>query len=400
MRGLRQSRNQGERGAIATLVAIFLGGGFLLGFLALVVDTGTLYFERRVQQGSAEAGALAVAQRCAENATDCSSTASAIPLAARFANFNSPDGFSAVDTVCGDTKTFSGGSFTNRLTPCTSPAQVNCKAVSASYPRYARVISQSAESATQKLIFPLTRKINGDSTGVALKACAQTAWGKAASAPIALPLALPLMSPLDPSNVTLDRKNYILKELVTRQGAYQCDPCDPISTIDGSFTATHLPKGFGFVNFFTNPDGTCKSGKVQVVPALVPRELNVEQICGGIARFNQYLGQSVYIPVIFDICDSSGNCTSPSGSGQWFFRIGAFFKFTVKGYYIVNTFNGIGPYSPAGSTTPRRSDWPADCGAGNACLFGDFGRGVIPNQKISLDPTIPNLGVQAMELLP
>jgi Flp pilus assembly pilin Flp len=50
-----------EKGATLPLVAIILGL-FALGFIALVVDVGTLYVERKAMITSADAAALAGAQ--------------------------------------------------------------------------------------------------------------------------------------------------------------------------------------------------------------------------------------------------------------------------------------------------------------------------------------------------
>ena len=42
----RLLRRSDDRGAVATVVAILLAGGVLLGFLSLVVDVGRIYVER------------------------------------------------------------------------------------------------------------------------------------------------------------------------------------------------------------------------------------------------------------------------------------------------------------------------------------------------------------------
>ncbi|MGD9704273.1 MAG: pilus assembly protein TadG-related protein [Acidimicrobiia bacterium] len=83
-----------DDGVVLVWVAIMIV--VLLGFGALVLDLGALYHERRQLQNGADAGALAVAQDCAEgDCLDESATADS------FADKNASDGQSNIDTVCG-----------------------------------------------------------------------------------------------------------------------------------------------------------------------------------------------------------------------------------------------------------------------------------------------------------
>jgi Flp pilus assembly protein TadG len=95
-------RPRDDRGAVATVVAVLLAGGVLLGFLALVVDVGQIYVEREELQSGADAAVLAVARACAINATECATKPAMVTLAQRYANDNSADGVSAVIDVCGN----------------------------------------------------------------------------------------------------------------------------------------------------------------------------------------------------------------------------------------------------------------------------------------------------------
>ena len=61
-RQLSSNGRSGESGAVASIIAIFFGTGVLLGLGALVVDTGSLLYERRQLQTGADATALGVAQ--------------------------------------------------------------------------------------------------------------------------------------------------------------------------------------------------------------------------------------------------------------------------------------------------------------------------------------------------
>jgi len=87
-----------EGGVIAVIVAI--SSIALMGMLALVIDVGALYEERRELQNGADAGALAIAQRCA--AATLLSTCTALEDGAEantFADANALDSASNVDDV-------------------------------------------------------------------------------------------------------------------------------------------------------------------------------------------------------------------------------------------------------------------------------------------------------------
>ncbi|MEZ2388304.1 pilus assembly protein TadG-related protein [bacterium RCC_150] len=89
-------REEGERGAVAILVALLLVA--LLGFAALAIDVGMLYSEKAQVQNGADAAALAVAQKCASNTSDpdCSTTSA---LAASIANKNAIDGLNNIKSI-------------------------------------------------------------------------------------------------------------------------------------------------------------------------------------------------------------------------------------------------------------------------------------------------------------
>jgi hypothetical protein len=98
MRRLR-STSTDERGATAVIVALLMVA--LLGFAAISIDVGKLYWERAQLQNAADAGALALAGICGKNesAVDCSNT-SGIPLG--LATANSHDAQSLVTGITVD----------------------------------------------------------------------------------------------------------------------------------------------------------------------------------------------------------------------------------------------------------------------------------------------------------
>lgn len=100
MRRLTEDKAPNEKGAVSVIVAILMVT--LLGFVAIAVDVGVIYSERAQLQNGADASAIALAQKCARNATDpaCSTTST---LATSLANQNALDGMSKVHTIELDT---------------------------------------------------------------------------------------------------------------------------------------------------------------------------------------------------------------------------------------------------------------------------------------------------------
>jgi len=86
---------KGERGAAGVMVALLMV--VLIGAGSLAVDTGEIYAERAQLQNAADAGALAVAQRC--HAAGTCTVTQALTWARELAGPNSNDGASAVDSV-------------------------------------------------------------------------------------------------------------------------------------------------------------------------------------------------------------------------------------------------------------------------------------------------------------
>lgn len=92
----RLSGQDKEQGAVSVIVAILIVA--LLGFTAIAVDVGVIYSERAQLQSGADASTIALAQRCARDATDahCSTTST---LAGSLANQNALDGMSKVYSI-------------------------------------------------------------------------------------------------------------------------------------------------------------------------------------------------------------------------------------------------------------------------------------------------------------
>jgi hypothetical protein len=90
-----EHESRGESGAILVFVAISLV--VLLGSVAMSIDFGRMYSERRELQNGADAAALAVAQDCATG--DCGGAYSPYPIAEEYADANASDNLAWVDDV-------------------------------------------------------------------------------------------------------------------------------------------------------------------------------------------------------------------------------------------------------------------------------------------------------------
>ncbi|WP_028265304.1 Tad domain-containing protein [Arthrobacter sp. MA-N2] len=130
------ARDDGERGAVAVLVALLLV--VLLGFAALAVDAGMLYSERAQVQNGSDAAALAVAQKCAASTSDpnCSTTSQ---IASDMANKNANDGLSNIKSISLD--------LTNRKVTVTAGSQQAGGAPNSVSLFFARVLGVSTGNA-------------------------------------------------------------------------------------------------------------------------------------------------------------------------------------------------------------------------------------------------------------
>ena len=165
----RRSRPD-DRGAVATVFAMLLAGGVLLGVMALVVDVGQIYVERDELQSGADAAALGVAKACATRTVECASPAGVIAVAQRYANANASDGVSQVAEVC--------GRLPGVLPDCDPPAQ-NLTACLGSPPSDLYVeVRLSTRLPDGRLVLPpvFAQSMSQGFDGVSVGACARAGW--------------------------------------------------------------------------------------------------------------------------------------------------------------------------------------------------------------------------------
>ena len=163
-------RRPDDRGAVATVFALLLGGGVLLGLMAMVIDVGQIYVERGELQSSADAAALAVARACGTNTTDCDTTSAVVGLAQRYADENSSDGVTHLEIVCGSADV---------LDPCPPPAS-NLTACLGRPPATGNWVEVrvSTELPGDRFVLPpsFAQAVMPEFDGVSVGACARASW--------------------------------------------------------------------------------------------------------------------------------------------------------------------------------------------------------------------------------
>lgn len=155
-----------ERGGVAVIVGVLLGGGVLLGMGAMVIDVGRLYQNRAELQNGADAAALAIARTCALGSCNPG-------VAPTYANGNASaltGNLAGVDLVCGTGMGTCPGS-TTAIYDCPAPPANGANFVD---------VHTSTRTPSGTLLPPaLARALlgNGSYSGTNVKACAQAEWG-------------------------------------------------------------------------------------------------------------------------------------------------------------------------------------------------------------------------------
>jgi hypothetical protein len=178
----RNSFNQD--GAVAIVIVLLFTSLVVIGMLALVIDSGGQYQERRVLQNVADATALAIGQDCAEGNKlgYCVSSPVVSHPANVFVTRNSDDNKSTLVRVCGRG---------NNLAECPTNAEklLSCRAIdSGNYLRVeVKTLTVENRGITKNFFGQL---LNAGQDGIEIRACAQVRFGAAVAAPVVFPLIL------------------------------------------------------------------------------------------------------------------------------------------------------------------------------------------------------------------
>jgi Putative Flp pilus-assembly TadE/G-like len=364
-RGEASSRR--DDGGVIILVAILVAAGMVSGLLAMVADVGQLYAERRVVQNSADAASLAIAQRSAELDEGALDVQESETLAGQLANANSPDAATEVIDVCG----------TDGLGACPPAAGLtDCQPLPEGTEHAVQVRTATLRPDGSTFLTPFFAGLMSDQGTVAMEAgaCAQAAWGPAASAAITFPMLLPLC-PGQPNGSPVWIADF--------------DPSDPDFTprdacvVDGT-SFVGLTKGFAFGAFEGVPK-TCVDPVEVEIGDVIDVETSVTQWCGSDVRviLDDLVADGV--PVLVPVVGAHAN----NGQGQYAFTVEGFRSLTLLGYKVKNRTGGTAP-SPAWQGTPCHRS------AKRSCLYGSFAPAVIPG---GVGDGV-DLGVRAVVLVP
>jgi len=389
-----------EEGAIAAIFAILISL-LVIGLFAIVFDVSALYSERRVVQNAADSAVLATTQECATGGKGaildnnfayssevCGNQSYIQQFAGTYANLNSPDSLTDVSEICGTTPLTS-------CAPVTS-GQYECHDVDAKYKNYVRIKTSTRQSSGTSIKSIFASLTSGTSTSNKVVACAQSAWGNAASAPIILPIALPICD--WQNNGTKVLTDFASNDPVVSGG------CSITDLGGNTFNYSAPTKGFSLLSGIGCP-GISTPLQVKVGDTL-QIESSIAQVqngcSGGASAFRTQLAKfdnaDVFLPLVTSVLCQSGsvNC-----QGNYEFKVAGFFGFKYLGSKWKNQFiDGANPVCAIGDPCQTNSDWPSACNATRICLYGTFERSVVPGADVSLDAGIPAIGAMAVQLIP
>ncbi|BCJ71816.1 hypothetical protein CS0771_13600 [Catellatospora sp. IY07-71] len=360
MSRLRILGRRRDAGAVATIVAILLAGGVLLGMTALVVDIGQLYAEREELQSGADAAAMAVALDCAQRGdvtrgNECLAAASTVP---GYADRNARDGDSAIVRVCGSD---------SRLTPCSTVPGGNLADCIGTVPSGATYVEVRTKTETNggSYIYPASfaQTLVDGYSGTTVGACSRVGWGSPGVG-VALTFCLTEWNDatgsgtdLAPPPPAVPAGSY---EVVLRTrspgggkpGGSPADPCEKKKS------GADLPGDFGWTD---TPDAaTCQTLISSAGMYGVDPGSDVVKSCEAVFVAARDDRTPVIVPIY--------NEATGTGSGG-VYRLEGFAAFVITGWG--NLFPGV-------KDVPSWLNPATKCSPGDVCIFGYFTNALLP----------------------
>lgn len=363
----RVSRDGSEHGAVAAIVAVFVGMGVMLGMGAAVVDVGRLYAEREQLVSGADAGARAVAESCA---TDGGTCAANLATAGRYANINANDGAANAAVVCGRSSGLPS-------CPADTGNQTGCLGTPPNNPQPYVEVRTTTRMADGTLILPGTfasALSGGAYQGSKVGACARVTWG----APkrdrgMAITFSLcewnlftdngaSLYSTPDKGLPPASAERAVL--LHDSQGNSQC-PAGP--------SGWDKPGGFGWL---ADPDKTCEA-EVQVDGTYQGNTGNsVSQPCKDVLPVLRAERTVANIPIYDTVMGTGSNTT---------YHLSGFAAFIITGYHL------------SGFVQPSWLTNQDACTGQAKCISGYFVRGLVSGADTEMGG--PDLGLHVIDLI-
>lgn len=369
-----------EKGGILVIVAMITSAALFFGVLALVVDSGIVYVERRTVQGSAETAALSMARECIEKPSTCATSS----IAQEIANANSTDSLTRITEVCVNGKNERGASCRGL-----TGQSIDCSPIAESQSNFVRIRSESQSKDQASGI----STIFANSKVLKLIGCAQARWGNASSASVTTPFAVSICE--WSRQQALPR---VLTEFQSSAGVADC-----IYTFTDYAGNTYTRSGInGWAALDLQSASLSSEAKASTIcpdpsidrPAYlhigdrlnqITRDQSSPNYCGTsdlISKMPAWTATTLYIPLVSTVKLSGGSTVH---------TIEAFAAFKLLGYSLLK---GNGNSSNQGGTTPSGS-W---CPKNTNCLYGEFIRTISPGSEIDTSGNSPNIGLQAIEL--
>ncbi|WP_411734064.1 pilus assembly protein TadG-related protein [Paeniglutamicibacter sp.] len=291
MKKLSRANRSAQDGASSILVAVLMVA--LLGFAAISIDVGKLYWEKAQLQNGADAGALALASICGvkESDTECSSV-STIPR--HLAENNANDSSSLVPSVVVDTTN-------NKVTVKTAAAE--------------------AGSPTNTVSTWFARILDPAFSNVEVGATATAVWGPVKSLSAKFPLAFSRCE-VDSSPTFDGSLQFLMSHGVS--DTKKTDACH------SSSSGHEIPGGFGWL--VPEPAGSCSTNtSIGSWEPAVDGNSFPSGCSTQVAEWKKALEAGQEVIALLPVFDDSRKLT---GDGE--FRIYAYAAIDIRGW----TFNG------------------------------------------------------------
>jgi len=379
----------GDSGAVASLVAIFFGTGVLLGLGALVVDTGSLLYERRQLQSGADAAALAVAQDCLKS--DQASTLCAAPIISagsvlvNLAGKNAADTKSDIASVCGSAALVlaNPAAFPTVCPTPGTPGLVECPKTT-SVGKYVEVRTSTRSGDTTSTILPpiLAQTLAGAGnqySSTTVKACARAAWGKLAMHPPIIPFTpslcdyLKATPPLEVVPPAIPPAPPIMLPPWPLNPPYGPAPANPIDpaweialTFNGASDATcaawqghNYPGGFGWLTHGSAP------GCALTIPTdhwvQGDTGIGAANDCGD--QIEAAVGRVVFLPIFDCMSNNKVNCDNVAMGNNTKYHLYKMAAFYITAVDVTGQIKAGTPGAAAKASCDTK---------GGKCIYGWF----------------------------
>jgi hypothetical protein len=400
-----RARRGPERGATSVVVIVLLVP-VLFGAAAQSFDAGQLPWERRQVQNGADASAMRAAGICAETPTSCPSATTTALTA--LAGQNANDGFTTVDSICGNTL---AQAVKPALSLCgaSTGAVVDCPTVPASVSTYpyveVRTSTKNADSSTGILSkLNSIANNNGTNTSTTVRACARAAWGPASPNSLnVLPVTMsfcdwkaqtgyPLANyPNGPLDTVVPASAYGYGS-ATSTNPWPASSWERVVYTKGNPTTCPTWNGHIAPGGFATLDGSTSCTVANAVGGWYQGRPGNSRPCDT-SQFGSLLGKVVYMP-IFDCLQSSPVTITPTtdcrngGGSNLYYHTAGYAAFYLTGWYFSSDLQkSIAP----GNMIP--------CNGGDRCMSGWFLKDLISEADLATlsAGSPPNFGLTTVQ---